>query len=76
MAGARPDQMNMTFSPNSSNCFLLPERKPSPSPTSNRSEPTPQAIPNMVRNDRSLWAHNVLRVWAKESNRKRIAVRL
>ena len=33
-----------------------PDLNPSPSPTSTSSEPTPQAIPNMVRNVRSLFA--------------------
>src|SRR5262249_51550821 len=30
-------------------------------------DPTPQAMPNMVRNDRSLWAHRVRKIWAKMS---------
>ncbi len=59
--------MNITFSPSSSNCLRLPERKPSPRPTSNSREPTPQAMPNMVRNERSLCAHSVRRVWPKMS---------
>src|SRR6266566_1953292 len=54
--------MNITFSPSSSNCFRLPERKPSP-----------QAIPNMVRNDRSLCAQSVRRVWLEISKSRRIA---
>ncbi len=61
MAGAFPPQMNMTSSPNSLNAFRLPERNPSPRPTSSNSDPTPHAIPNMVRNERSLCAHSVLK---------------
>src|SRR6266566_6705801 len=72
-AGARPDQMNITFSPSSSNCLRLPERKPSPKPTNKSKEPTPQAIPNMVRNDRSLCAQSVRRVWLEISKSRRIA---
>src|SRR5258705_9679116 len=72
-AGARPDQMNITFSPSSSNCFRLPERKPSPKPTSKSKEPTPQAIPNMVRKERSLCAQSVRRVWLEISKSRRIA---
>src|SRR6185369_1468756 len=71
-AGARPDQMNMTFSPSESNCFLLPDRNPSPTPTSSNKDPTPQAIPNMVKNERSLCAQSVRRVWPKISNSTRM----
>ena len=71
-AGARPGNRNITFSPISSNCLRFPERKPSPTPTSNSSDPTPQAMPNMVRNDRSLCAQSVLRVWPKISKRMRM----
>src|SRR6266446_3021774 len=72
-AGARPDQMNITFSPSSSNCLRLPERKPSPKPTRSSKEPTPQAMPNMVRKDRSLCAHSVRRVWLEISKSRRIS---
>jgi len=65
--GARPDQINRTFSPIESNCFRLPERNPSPNPTSRSREPTPHAMPNMVRNERSLCAQRVCRVWPKMS---------
>src|SRR4051794_20157201 len=51
--------MNMMFCPRVASCFSCPLRKPSPKPTSSRSEPTPQAIPNMVRKERSLCAHSV-----------------
>src|SRR6185369_132047 len=71
-AGARPDHTNMTFSPSESNCFLLPDRNPSPTPTSSSKEPTPQAMPNMVRNERSLCAQSVRRVWPKISNSTRM----
>src|SRR5713226_9021343 len=54
--------MNITFSPRESNCLRLPERKPSPRPTSSSSEPTPQAMPNMVRNERSLCAQRARKV--------------
>src|SRR5580658_6836682 len=70
--GARLDQMNITFSPRVSNCFLFPERNPSPNPTSSRSENTPQAIPNMVRNDRSLCPHRVRRVCPNMSKMSRM----
>src|SRR6266478_4444753 len=40
-AGARPPQMNITFSPRESNCFLFPDRNPSPSPTRRSNDPTP-----------------------------------
>src|SRR4029077_6175325 len=59
--------MKSTFSPIESNRFRLPERNPSPSPTSSSREPTPQAIPNMVRKERSLCAQRVCRVWPKMS---------
>src|SRR5207302_1091455 len=45
--------------PSSFRFLPCPLRNPSPSPTSSSSDPTPQAIPNMVRNDRSLCAHKV-----------------
>src|SRR5215469_12333176 len=47
--------------------FCWPERNPSPSPTSISSDPTPQAMPNMVKKDRSLCAHKVRITWAKMS---------
>src|SRR5579863_8357460 len=55
----RPGNINMMFCPREASCFSWPLRKPSPSPTSSSSEPTPQAIPNMVRNERSLCAQRV-----------------
>src|SRR5437667_10651261 len=58
-AGWRPPKKKMMFLPKVSSCFRFPLRKPSPTPTSSRSDPTPQAIPNMVRNERNLWAHSV-----------------
>src|SRR5579863_5054365 len=51
--------MNMISLPYCASSRLLPERKPSPSPTSSSREPTPQAMPNMVRNERSLCAQRV-----------------
>src|SRR5438445_11466088 len=54
--------MNITFSPMESNCLRLPDRKPSPRPTSSSREPTPHAIPNMVRNERNLCAQRARKV--------------
>src|SRR5713226_2227747 len=71
-AGARPPKKKMMFFPKVSNCLRLPLRKPSPTPTSSSSEPTPQAIPNMVRKERSLCAHRVRNVWAKMSSSMRM----
>src|SRR5215467_6856776 len=71
-AGARPPKKKMMFLPKVSSCLRLPLRKPSPTPTSNNSEPTPQAIPNMVRNERSLCAQSVRSVWLKVSNSMRM----
>src|SRR5579872_3849095 len=71
-AGARPGKRNMMFLPNSANSRLLPERKPSPTPTSSNSDPTPQAIPNMVRNERSLCAHKLRKICPKMSKTVRI----
>src|SRR5258708_2599704 len=71
MTGARPDQMNITFSPSVSNCLRLPERKPSPRPTSSSSEPTPQAMPNMVKNERSLCAQRARKVCPTISKMRR-----
>src|SRR5580698_6087716 len=65
--GARPGKINMMFSPNSANPRLFPERKPSPRPTKRSNDPTPQATPNMVRNERSLCAHSVRKICAKIS---------
>src|SRR5580658_6816482 len=47
------------FCPRVASSRSWPLRKPSPRPTRSRSDPTPQAIPNMVRNERSLCAHSV-----------------
>src|SRR5205807_9596758 len=58
----------MMFLPKVSSCLRLPLRKPSPTPASSSSDPTPHAIPNMVRNDRNLCAHKVLKVCAKVSS--------
>jgi hypothetical protein len=71
-AGARPGKMNMISLPNSANSRLLPERKPSPTPTRSSKEPTPQAIPNMVRNERSLCAQRLRKICAKMSDTVRI----
>src|SRR5579864_3973045 len=71
-AGARPGKRNMMFLPNSANSRLLPERKPSPTPTSSSNDPTPHAIPNMVRNERSLCAHKLRKICAKISETVRI----
>src|SRR5579863_5070995 len=71
-AGARPGKINMMSLPNSANSRLLPERKPSPTPTSSSNDPTPQAIPNMVRNERSLCAQRLRKICAKMSETVRI----
>ena len=65
--------MNITFSPMESNCLRFPDRKPSPSPTSSSRDPTPHAIPNIVRKERNLCAHKVRRVWPKISKMRRTA---
>src|SRR5271157_4535678 len=59
IAGARPGKINMMSSPRAFSSLRLPDRKPSPRPTRSRREPTPQAMPNIVRNERSLFAHRV-----------------
>src|SRR5512140_265168 len=72
MAGTRPPQMNITSSPISLKDLRLPERNPSPRPTSSKRDPTPHAIPNMVRNERSLWAQSVRNVWPNISRSRRM----
>src|SRR5258708_7018458 len=74
-AGARPGKRNMMSLPNSANSRLFPERKPSPTPTSSSNDPTPQAIPNMVRNERSLCAQRLRKICAKMSKTVRIIER-
>src|SRR5271157_4502870 len=71
-AGARPGNRNMMSLPNSASSRLLPDRKPSPTPTSSNRDPTPQAIPNMVRNERSLCAHKLRKICAKMSSSVRM----
>src|SRR3981189_1827428 len=71
-AGIRPPKKKIIFFPKVSSCLRLPLRKPSPTPASSNSEPTPHAIPNIVRKDRNLCAHRVLRVCAKVSRSIRI----
>src|SRR3954469_16311196 len=71
-AGARPGNINMMSLPNSAISRLLPERKPSPTPTNRSNDPTPQAIPNMVRNERSLCAQRLQKIWEKMSAMARI----
>ena len=51
-----PFHIITTSLPNFASCLCCPLRKPSPSPTSTSSDPTPHAIPNMVRKLRSLFA--------------------
>src|SRR6266436_8178781 len=72
-AGWRPPKKKMMFLPKVSSCLRLPLRNPSPTPASSSSEPTPHAIPNIVRNDRNLCAHRVRRVCAKVSSSMRIS---
>src|SRR5437660_9564592 len=57
----------MMFSPYSERPRWLPDLKPSPRPISRSREPTPQAMPNMVRNERSLCAQKVAKICAKMS---------
>src|SRR5882672_762036 len=73
-AGWRPPKKKMMFLPKVSNCLRLPFRNPSPTPTSNSRDPTPQAIPNIVRNERSLCAQSVRNVWMKVSSKVRMAM--
>ncbi len=49
----------MMSSPKELSSLRLPERKPSPNPTRSSNDPTPQAIPNMVRKERNLCAQRV-----------------
>jgi hypothetical protein len=53
---------------------VWPLRKPSPSPTSSNSDPTPQAIPNIVKNERILCAHKVDSDWRTISSNMRMKV--
>src|SRR5579863_3024752 len=59
--------------PNSASSRLLPERNPSPTPTSSNRDPTPHAMPNIVRNERSLCAHRFLKICPKISITVRIS---
>src|SRR5581483_7502328 len=70
--GARPGKRNMISRPNSAISRLFPERNPSPTPTNSSNEPTPQAMPNMVRNDRSLYAHRLRKICANRSSIARL----
>src|SRR5215472_4939902 len=72
ITGARPGKTNMMSRPNSASSRLLPERKPSPTPTKRSRDPTPQAMPNMVRKERSLCAQRLRKIWAKMSDTDRI----
>src|SRR5690348_10406860 len=72
MLGARPGKINITSSPRVDISRRLPERKPSPTPTSRSREPTPQAMPNMVRNERSLWAQRARKISPSVSDRVRM----
>src|ERR1051326_5815613 len=49
--------------------FACPDRKPSPRPTSSSREPTPQAMPNIVRNERSLCAHKLRNICRRISKK-------
>ena len=55
-AGIVASHIITTSLPKVANCRCWPLRKPSPSPTSTSNDPTPHAIPNMVRKLRSLFA--------------------
>src|SRR5208282_4377349 len=72
--GARPGKMNMMSLPYCAISRWLPERKPSPRPTSSSKEPTPQAMPNIVRNERNLCAQRVRKICAKMSRSIRIVL--
>src|SRR6266853_1608391 len=71
----RPGNMNMMFCPSMASCFSWPLRNPSPTPTSSSSDPTPQAIPNMVRKERSLCAQRLRKICPKMSKIVRIIER-
>jgi hypothetical protein len=58
-----------TSLPKVASCLCWPERKPSPRPTSTSSEPTPHAIPNMVRKVRSLLAIMARKTWPRVSEK-------
>src|ERR1022692_181144 len=73
--GARPGKINMMSLPYCASSRLLPDRKPSPNPTSSSKDPTPHAMPNMVRNERSLCAQRVRKICAKMSRTVRISYR-
>src|SRR5450755_3778458 len=47
----------MKSSPKLAKFLAVPARKPSPNPTRSSREPTPHAIPNIVRKERSLCVH-------------------
>ncbi len=63
----RPAKMIRMSRPNSAATFAWPTRSPSPAATMRVIDAIPQAIPNMVRAVRSLWARRVRRVSPKRS---------
>src|ERR1700685_1269597 len=71
-AGTPAGEMNTMLRAQPAPSRWFPERKPAPTPTKSSSEPTPQAMPNMVRNERSLCAHRLRKIWAKMSKNVRI----
>ena len=72
----RPFRMMTMFLPSSASTFWLPRANPSPSADSSRNEITPQTMPNMVRNVRSLLARKFAHVWLRRSVMNSIASRL
>src|SRR6185437_5038737 len=64
----------MTSDPSSESPLRCPERNPSPNPINSNKEATPHAMPNIVRNDRSLFAPIDWKTCAKMSKSARMTV--
>src|SRR5256885_13654275 len=62
----------MKSSPKLARFLAVPARKPSPKPTSSSSDPTPHAIPNIVRKERSLCVHMARNTSPRLSNNRLI----
>ncbi len=65
----RPAKKIMMSLPKLSATFFCPTRRPSPAATISMIETMPHAIPNMVRNVRSLCAQSVRNVSASRSRK-------
>jgi hypothetical protein len=72
IAGIVPPQIMITSVPNCLSPRFCPDLKPSPNPINNNRDATPHAIPNIVKNDRSLFAPIDRITCAKMSKRERI----